>query len=178
MPTDSMELLQLLASTRSPCVYTYPCGARTSPKGNRAVIMEIETPFGNTFASLFLSLRFLSFPSPSHPYSPRFFVSFRFVSRSLRSFASRVIISRIKGKTTLVEDSVCTTQFSTGSFPLMISTEENRSTWFASPLFYRPIAGQTQQNVFYLIRIFQTFVMYINTFSYFFNFIFDRFGDR
>lgn len=69
-----------------PCVYTYPCGARTSPKGNRAVIMEIETPFGNTFASLFLSLRFLSFP-PSPP-SPRFFVSFRF------TFASFIRVPR------------------------------------------------------------------------------------
>lgn len=29
--------------------------------------MEIETPFGNTFASFFLSLRFVSFPLLSFP---------------------------------------------------------------------------------------------------------------
>lgn len=140
----------------------YPCDAHSDRKGterslwrlkHRSVTRSLRSFF--RFVSFpFLSSPFLSFPSPLRPSLPSFtppptplshspahrFVSFRFVSRA-RSFALRVIISRIKRND--IAGSVHLPR-QPHDFPLFFIPiqRESSATNRVLPSIDRPIAGR------------------------------------
>lgn len=140
----------------------YPCDAHSDRKGterslwrlkHRSVTRSLRSFF--RFVSFpFLSSPFLSFPSPLRPSRPSLtppptplshspahrFVSFRFVSRA-RSFALRVIISRIKRND--IGGSVHLPR-QPHDFPLFFIPiqRESSGTNRVLPFIDRPIAGR------------------------------------
>lgn len=87
MPTDSMELLQLLASIPAILVYIRIRVARAQArKGTERSLWRLK--HRSVTRSLRSFFRFVSFPFPPPLPSPRFFVSFRF------TFASFIRVPR------------------------------------------------------------------------------------